>query len=227
MFCRRLEVLIVLLYDGSTVFKGKMFMKNQTSQKLVALFAVSTIVLTAVGWYLGDNKPSWMLVATPLSLVLTLLFSWLFARNYTFDSLDEVAAANAYNEMKQSEGNLPQNALGNEIPMTHRLNVEKIRVFSSVQDAQSHGWNFENTIGRLGDTPIFELAVLNNKTWKYDGLTNVENTANLAEDVRLFGKMRYVECSSVADPSPQKSVVDAVVVSHASPSPVPAYNGSV
>ena len=222
IFFVRLEVLIVLLYDGSTVFKGKMFMKNQTSQKLVALFAVSTIVLTAVGWYLGDNKPSWMMIATPLSLVLTLFFGWLFARKYTFDSLDEVGAATAYNQRNVTE--MPHNTVGNEIPMTHRLSVEKIKVFSSVQDAQSHGWIFENTIGRLGNTPIFELAVLNNKTWKYDGLTSIENTANLAEDVRLFGQMKYVEYSSVADQSPQKSVVEPVVLSHGSPSTIPAYN---
>lgn len=158
---------------------------------VLLLSALSSIGLLVAGMVMGEqHKPSWMNIATPVSLVVALWVLWLEARSYSFDSNEEEVAPT-------SDAALPEHM---------RLAADKIRVFESVDDGKRHGWDFAEQVGMFGQQPVFLWAVFQGKTWKYDGLTADEPTAVVADDKRLFGRLRYIVCDTVAvEPSAVKS----------------------
>lgn len=159
---------------------------------VLLLSALCSVGLLVAGMVTGaQHKPSWMNIATPVSLIVALWVLWLEARSYTFDSGEEDVVAPSNDPV---------------LPEHMRLAADKIRVFDSVDDGKRHGWGFTEQVGMFGEQPVFLWAMFQGKTWKYDGLASNEPTVVVADDKRLFGRLRYIVCDAVAsEPSAVKS----------------------
>ena len=169
-------------------------MSNKLSVSRVVLLgsAFVSVALVAAGMSL-ETKPAWMDLATPAAVVLTLWMLWLEARKFSFD--DVVENENSSEKDKTST------------PIMH-LTSDQIRVFGSMEDGQRHGWTFQEQVGHLGETPLYLWAEFQDKKWKYDGLNGDDRDVVVPEEMRLFGKVRYLACEPAVEKTAKNIVVE-------------------
>lgn len=166
-------------------------MSNKLSVSRVVLLgsAIASVALVAAGMVL-ETKPVWLDLATPIAVVATLWMLWLEARKFSFDTFVE------------NEKNSQENEAGTVVHLTS----DQIRVFGSLEDGQRHGWTFEEKVGDLGKAPVYLWAQFQGKKWKYDGLNGEAKDAIIPEEMRLFGKMRYLACEPALESAITKSI---------------------
>lgn len=169
-------------------------MSNKLSVSRVVLLgsAFASVALVVAGMSL-ESKPAWMDLATPAAVVLTLWMLWLEARKFSFDAIVE------------NETPSENNKSGN--PIVH-LTSDQIRVFGSMEDGQRHGWIFQEEVGHLGEAPLYLWAEFQGKKWKYDGLNGEDRDVVIPEEMRLFGKVRYLACEPIAEKAAKNVVVE-------------------
>lgn len=166
-------------------------MSNKLSVSRVVLLgsALASVVLVAAGMSV-ESKPAWMDLATPVAVVLTLWMLWIEARKFSFEAIAE----------NDSSSDTTSS------PIAH-LTSDQIRVFASSEDGGRHGWTFQEKIGRLGASDLYLWAEFQGKKWKYDGLNGEDRDVVVPEDMRLFGKVRYLACDPIVENTASKNIV--------------------
>lgn len=173
--------------------------KKISIAKIVTLTSGLSLIFVTILSLLGFNfSYSFLVIHLSILTFLTSIYIQLMSQKRKWEK--EMIEKNTEKQNVLEENMSLNKKEENEMSL-NKMNAH-IQSFESIDDGIKHGWDFVDKIGLFHNQPVYLWAVFNNTMWKYHGLFVQEE--DLKEDVRLFGRLKYVKSpSSVVDLSSQ------------------------
>ena len=163
----------------------------------LVFFGVFTLIWFSAGQMLGIESNTWDIISL-LGFMAFLWCVWMDAMRVAMAK----QGPDAVSEQDETVADLQARGIV-VAPSTQPILTDasgNIRAFASQQDAESHGWNFEEQIGSYAGAPLFRVAIFKGVRWVFDGLSSQVFNPSLAESVRLFGRLKYKQQSDESAP---------------------------
>lgn len=80
--------------------------------------------------------------------------------------------------------------------------ASEVRSFASVEEATERGWKAGPAVAMFNGAPVPEWMECNGKRYAFDGLTGSPNMGFVPENLRLFGRLRFLAPSKADESAP-------------------------